>query len=268
VSDDEMVHRSIDGAVATVTLNSPANRNALSAQLRHQLYTQLSKAIADPAVRAIVLTHAGPVFCAGMDLKEAAGTDASSQGVREFPAILELIWTSPTPIIARVAGPARAGGIGLVAVCDLAIAADTATFAFTEVRLGLIPAVVSAPLLHTVSTRAAHELFLTGETFDAARAVEIGLLNRATPSKSLDTEIERILALVLRGAPGALAGIKSLTRSGVNDSLQHQLTILSARSAIYFAGSEGQEGLAAYREKREPVWPALPRPAATAEISR
>ncbi len=118
----ELVHLDTTAGVATITLDSPANRNALSAQLRRELLAHLDTAIADAAARVIVLTHTGPVFCSGMDLKESRGAGAQDQGVNEFPAILERIWTSPTPVLARLAGPARAGGVGLVAACDIAVA--------------------------------------------------------------------------------------------------------------------------------------------------
>ena len=121
---DELVHRVVVDGVATITLNSPRNRNALSALLRRELQDHLDAAIADPAVRVIVLSHTGPVFCSGMDLRESRGAAADAQGVNEFSRILRTIRTSPTPVVARVAGPARAGGVGLIAACDLAVAAD------------------------------------------------------------------------------------------------------------------------------------------------
>src|SRR5246500_3524481 len=128
----ELVHIAVDRGVAVITLDSPHNRNALSRQLRGELRHHLTTAIDDDAVRVVVLDHTGPVFCAGMDLKEATGADTSNQGVNEFPAILERIWTGPKPVVAKLAGPARAGGVGLVAACDIAVAVDTTTFAFSE----------------------------------------------------------------------------------------------------------------------------------------
>lgn len=144
---DELVHYEVAAGTATITLDSPHNRNALSAQLRRELSTALANARDDDAVRVIVLTHTGPVFCAGMDLKEARGAGAANQGVNEFPQILEQLWTSPKPVVARLAGPARAGGIGMVAATDIAVAVREATFAFTEVRIGVVPAVISLTVL-------------------------------------------------------------------------------------------------------------------------
>ena len=260
MTDAPLVRCDRADAVATITLDSPANRNALSARLRSELLTQLDAAIAEPAVRVIVLTHTGPVFCSGMDLNESAGASAGDQGVNELPRILETLWCSPTPVVARLAGPARAGGIGMVAACDIAVAVDTATFAFTEVRIGVIPAVISTVVLPRLQPRAAHELFLTGETFDAARAVEVGLLNRCVPAETLDAEVGRFVGLLHQGAPGALDGTKRLLRRPRGD-LRGDLAALTTISAGYFAGPEAREGMAAFREKRLPAW-VTPQPPA------
>lgn len=252
---DELVHSAVADGVATVTLDSPRNRNALSAQLRRELQHHLDAAVADPAVRVIVLGHTGPVFCSGMDLRESRGAAADAQGVAEFPAILRTILTAPKPVVARVAGPARAGGIGLVAACDVAVAVDTATFAFTEVRIGVVPAVIAVAVLPRLLPRAAHELFLTGESFDAGRAQAIGLVNAAVPADRLDAEVARYVELLRLGAPGALAATKALMQRSGLDSAFAAMQQLSAR---HFASAEGQEGMAAFAEKRPPTW-APPR---------
>ena len=160
----------------------------------------------------IVLDHTGPVFCAGMDLKEAGSAGSATDGVNEFPEILTQIWTSRKPVVAKLAGPARAGGVGIVAAADIAVAADDATFAFTEVRLGLVPAVISVTVLPRLLPRAAHELFLTGEKFDARRAVAIGLLNAAVPADRLDAEVGRYTGMLALGGPTALAATKDMLR--------------------------------------------------------
>jgi methylglutaconyl-CoA hydratase len=260
VNDAPLVRLARRRAVATITLDSPANRNALSARLRRELLDHLESAIGDPAVRVIVLGHTGPVFCSGMDLRESAGATAGEQGVNELPRILETIWSSPTPVVARLAGPARAGGIGLLAACDIAVAVDTATFAFSEVRIGVIPAVISTVVLPRLQARPAHELFLTGETFDAARGVRIGLLNSCVPAEALDAEVARFVDLLQLAAPGALDGAKRLLRRPRGD-LRGDLAALTTISAGYFAGPEAQEGMAAFREKRPPAWAAPGRPA-------
>jgi methylglutaconyl-CoA hydratase len=250
----ELVHRSVAGGVATIALDSPHNRNALSAQVRRELQAQLDTAIADPAVRVVVLTHTGPVFCSGMDLKESRGASAEQQGVNEFPRILATIWTSRKPVVARLAGPARAGGVGLVAACDLAVAAADATFAFPEVRIGLVPAVIAVTVLPRLLPRAAHELFLTGETFDAGRAAAVGLINAAVPGDRLDAEVARYVDLLRRGAPDAIAATKALLQRPPGDDLDAAFPEMQELSARHFASPEGQEGMTAFAEKRPPAW--------------
>ena len=250
----ELVHLDVVGGVATVTLDSPANRNALSARLRAELLDQLEAALRDETVRVVVLTHTGTVFCSGMDLKEARGGAPDAQGINEFPALLEALWTSPKPSVARLAGPARAGGVGLVAACDIAVAADSVTFAFTEVRLGVVPAVISVPVLPRLLPRAAHELFLTGEVFGAARAVEIGLLNSCVPAAELDAEVARFTRMLALGGPEALAATKLLLTAGTEGAFGQALAAATELSARHFTSDEGQEGICAYAEKRPASW--------------
>ncbi|MBV9292682.1 MAG: enoyl-CoA hydratase/isomerase family protein [Frankiales bacterium] len=247
----ELVHLDVERGVATITLDSPNNRNALSAQLRTELLAHLETAYADDAVRVVMLTHTGTVFCAGMDLKEARSGKLAGD---EFPRILELLWNSPKPVVARLAGPARAGGLGLVAACDIAVAADTVTFAFTEVRIGVVPAVISATVLPRLSSRAANELFLTGETFDAARAVTIGLLNSAVAADGLDSEVQRFTDMLALGAPGALAATKTMLRRTIPPAIGDDLSAMAQLSAQHFGSAEGLEGMAAFLEKRKPSW--------------
>jgi methylglutaconyl-CoA hydratase len=251
---DELVHLAVADGIATITLDSPHNRNALSAQLRRELRDHLSAAIADDAVRVVVLAHTGTVFCAGMDLKESRSADADQQGVNEFPAILEQIWTSPKPVVAKVAGPARAGGVGIVAACDIAVATETATFAFSEVRIGVVPAVISVTVLPRLNTRQAHELFLTGETFDAGRAVQTGLLNSAVPADDLDAEVKRYAEMLALGAPNALAATKQMLISQRPSGMGEAFAQMLELSAKHFAGEEGQEGMRSFAEKRKPAW--------------
>jgi methylglutaconyl-CoA hydratase len=251
---DELVHYAVSGGIATIILDSPHNRNALSAQLRRELHGHLGAAIEDDAVRVIVLDHTGPVFCAGMDLKEAGGASSADQGVNEFPAILERIWTGPKPVVAKLAGPARAGGVGLVAAADIAVAAEDASFAFTEVRIGVVPAVISVTVLPRLLPRAAHELFLTGERFSARRAVEIGLLNSAVPTAELDAEVARYTGMLTLGGPKALAATKRMLRRERPANLAADLAAMSELSAGFFASAEGQEGILAFTQKRTPNW--------------
>ncbi len=252
------VHRDDTGGVATITLDAPRTRNALSARVRRALRDHLDAAVADPAVRVVVLTHTGPVFCAGMDLTESRGAAADAQGVHELPAILRTIMTAPTPVVARVAGAARAAGVGLVAACDLAVAADTATFGCPEVRIGVVPAAIAVPVLPRLLPRAAQALFLTGEPVDAARAAAVGLVTVAVPADRLDAEVARHVDQLRRGAPGALAATKALLRRPLDDDLDAAFAAAQELSARHFASAEGQEGMAAFAEKRPPSWGSRP----------
>lgn len=251
---DELVHHDRAAGIATITLDSPHNRNALSIQLRRELSAHLADAIADEGTRVIVLAHTGTVFCAGMDLKESRGGSSSEQGVNEFPDILQRIWTSPKPVVAKLAGSARAGGVGLVAACDIAVAARAATFAFSEVRIGVVPAVISVTVLPRLLPRAAHELFLTGETFDAQRAQAIGLLNSAVDAADLDAEVSRYTGMLSLGGPQALARTKQMLRQRRPDDMSEDFAVMLKLSAERFASAEGQEGIAAFAEKRKPAW--------------
>jgi methylglutaconyl-CoA hydratase len=256
---DELVHLTVNGGIATITLDSPVNRNALSAQLLRELRDHLMATGRDESTRVVVLGHTGPVFCAGMDLNEARDAEASDQGVQEFPQILELIWNHPKPVVGKLTGPARAGGVGIVAACDIAVAAvDEVSFAFTEVRLGVVPAVISVTVLPRLLPRAAHELFLTGETFDARRAVAVGLLNSAVPRELLDVEVRRYTDMLMLGGPAALAATKAMLRRAPAASMAEDFAAMLALSARHFASEEGQEGIRAFAQKRPPSWVRSP----------
>jgi methylglutaconyl-CoA hydratase len=157
-------------------------------------------------------------------------------------------------VLARIAGPARAGGLGLVAAADIAVCADPVTFAFTEVRLGVIPAVISATVLPRLAPRAAAELYLTGATFDGIRAAQIGLVTASVPMKDLENTVSGYIDALVRGAPGALAGTKQLLRRRNADPIGAELAQLTELSLSYFGSAEGVEGVLAYREKRDPYW--------------
>jgi len=243
------------GGVATLTLDSPHNRNALSARLMAQLLDALQRAVDDDAVRVVLLTHTGRVFCSGVDLKETSGGSASGGlPVSAMPAVLQALWECPKPVVARVAGPARAGGLGLIGACDLVVAAADATFAFTEVRLGVVPAVISATVLPRLAPRAAQELLLTGAAFDGARAAAIGLVTVATAAEDLDAEVDRQVGMLLRGGPAALAATKRLLRERAGPPIGEELERLSVLSVGHFTSEEGREGVAAAREKRDAAW--------------
>jgi methylglutaconyl-CoA hydratase len=239
--------------VFTITLDSPANRNALSIALRAQLLAALDAAIESRTARVVVLSHTGPVFCSGMDLRENATAVTGSEGVRELPRILQRIEHCDKPVIARVGGAARAGGIGLLAAADVVVTASSASFAFSEARIGLIPAVISVPVLRRVTMTAARELMLTGEVFDAARAREIGLVNDVVGPAELDRRVAGYARSLMLGGPAALTGTKAMLRQGYDDSDARYGWLLEL-SARQFSSPEGREGGLAFLEKRPPSW--------------
>ncbi len=249
---NDLVRRRSAGEVTTLTLDSPPSRNALSSALLTELHAALAGALDDPGCRVVVLTGADPAFCAGADLKEPLPAAAPAL----FPRILELIWESGKPVVCRVNGSARAGGIGLIAACDIAVASQSATFAFSEVRIGATPAIIAVPCLRRMSPRAAAEYFLTGAAFDAQRAVEIGLLTSAVPKIQLDEEVARYVDLLLRGAPGAMAATKQVLREAGSMPVAAGLARMAELSAARFASEECQQGMAAFAGKHEPAWAA------------
>jgi len=258
--NDTLVRYEVATGVARVTLDSPHNRNALSMALIDQLVSALTAANDDSNVRLIVLSHTGPVFCSGADLKETAqAVAAGGVPAGRLGEVLAAVWNSPKPVVARVGGPARAGGLGLVAAADIAVCTTTATFAFSEVRLGVIPAVISATVLPRLAPRAAAELFLTGETFDGVQAERIGLVTAAVPAEELDAAVERYTAALVRGGPAALAATKALLRGELpakvqQPSIQDKLEALSELSVSFFTSEEGREGVRSFVEKRDPYW--------------
>jgi methylglutaconyl-CoA hydratase len=249
---EQLVRTELADRTLTITLDSPHNANALSTTLLSQLYEALDRATADSAVRVVVLTGAGRVFCAGADLKEARTSPTAAAPL--MSNVVQSLWNSSKPVIARVNGAARAGGLGLIAACDIAIAVEHASFAFSEVRIGVVPAVISVPCLRRIPSRAAAEYFLTGEVFHAGRAVEIGLLTRSVAVEDLDEEVSRYAGMLRRGAPNALAVTKAVLRDGVTSSFSNALAKMSDLSATYFASAEAGEGMAAFAAKRDPAW--------------
>ena len=250
----------VTGDVATVVLDSPANRNALSSALLTQLQAQLRAAVDDGDVRVVVLTGEGTVFSSGADLKELL-SGAPEAATAPLADVLDLLWHSPTPVVARLNGPARAGGVGLAAACDIVVAPPDVTFSFTEVRIGVVPAIIAVPVLRRLPQATALQLFLTGEVFDAVRARELGLVNvvaEAPGEDELDAAVADVVDALLRGAPGALATAKELTRAVPAVSFTEGLRAMSDLSAATFAGPEGREGIAAFAEKRAPAWVPAP----------
>lgn len=238
---------------AVITLDSPHNRNALSRALLQQLHDALLAAAADETVRVIVLTGAGPVFCSGADLKEQRAGDGSLPPV-SMPEILTLIMQGRLPVVARVNGAARAGGLGLIAACDLSVGLTSASFGFSEVRLGVLPAIIAVPCLRRMNRQAARELFLTGEPFDGVRAREVGLLDRAVADDELDATVDAFVDQLGRGAPEALSAAKHMVDSLPGGGLVEDLQRMEALSMQRFGSEEAREGIAAMLEKRPAAW--------------
>jgi methylglutaconyl-CoA hydratase len=262
----ELVHYQVADGVATVTLDSPSNRNALSSALLGQLVHALDRAGADADARVVVLTGADPAFCSGADLTEqqagslqrASFRNQAGQTAGRFPLpeVLRRLWRSPKPVICRVNGAARAGGIGLIGACDIAVAREHASFAFSEVRVGVVPAIIAVTCLPRLAPRAATEYLLTGEVFDARRAVEIGLLSRAVPDDALDAEVARYAELLRRGGPEALGRTKEVLRELPGLDFDVALDRMQELSRERFASAEALEGMRAFAEKRAPSWAA------------
>ncbi|MFJ8918133.1 enoyl-CoA hydratase family protein [Streptomyces sp. NPDC102415] len=233
--------------ITTLTLDSPANRNALSAGLVGELTEALARCAADATVRAVVLTHTGTTFCAGADLTAPPEPAA-------FVALMRAIVALPKPVVARVTGHVRAGGLGLLGACDISAAGPDATFALTESRLGLAPAVISLPLLPRLDPRAATRYYLTGERFDAAEAARIGLVTVAAGPEEVDKALEPVLDGLRRASPQGLKASKELVTATVLKSFDSHAEDLIARSAALFASDDAREGMTAFLERRDPPW--------------
>jgi methylglutaconyl-CoA hydratase len=243
------------GPVTTLTLNRPEKRNALNIALLESLRAALTAAEADSTQRVLVLGGAGPVFCSGLDLGEANEPDAVARSAGLVSEVLCALATSRLVTIARVHGAAMAGGAGLMSACDFAIATRNTKFGFPEVRRGLVPALIMTLLRRQLQERDARELLLLGESFDAARAQAIGLINRvAADEGALDADVRSIVSSLLQGAPGALAETKRLFRELWPAPLADDLHRANAFHLAARNSAEAQEGIAAFNEKRPPSW--------------
>lgn len=252
------VESSLDGGVLTVTLADEANRNALSGRLVAELTEALDRADADPEVRVVVLTNRGSVFCAGADLRERSGEQPGSQSQRSFTSPVADLFgrfrRSPKPYVGRIAGHCVAGGMGLAAAMDISIAPHEAKFGFTEVRLGLAPAMISVLCLPKMSPADAASAFLRGNRFTATEAARMGLITAAVPSHRLDAAVDEATADLLAGSPQALAAAKRLLERVPALDFDEALEWAGSLSAELFASEEAAEGMAAFLEKRPPRW--------------
>ena len=255
----EHLRRTDGGPVATVTLRRPEARNALNAALVGEVARCFEELAQDESVRVVVLSGEGPAFCAGADvgyMRDTAGFsyEENLEDARRLADMFLAVDELPKPVVARVQRAAIGGGAGLVAAADLAVAEEGARFAFSEVRLGIAPATIAPFVVRKIGYSRARALFLTGERFGADLAREIGLVHEVVPEKELDAAVERVAAQLLQGGPAAQAAIKALLGQVEATEPMEALGIMTQLIAELRIGEEGQEGLGAFLEKREPFW--------------
>jgi enoyl-CoA hydratase/methylglutaconyl-CoA hydratase len=245
VSENPPVRYDVEAGVATITLDSQHNRNALSKALVAGVFDGIDRAEADDEVTVVVIRAAGSVFCAGADMSEATG-EGMEQGARAIVELQRRIVASPKPFVARVHGAVRAGGIGIVAACDVAVSASSATFALTEVRLGLAASVISLTVLPRMTPRAASRTLLTGETFDGAAAQEMGLVTTAVADDLLDDELDTVLTGLRKGHPQGLSEGKKLLNAELLADIEARGEERAALSARLFGSDAAREAMLAF----------------------
>ena len=255
----EHLRRTDEGPVATVTLARLEARNALNATLIEELTRCFEELAEDESIRVVVLTGEGPSFCAGADIaymRDTAGFsyEENLDDARRLADMFLAVDDLPKPVVAKVLGAAIGGGVGLVAAADVAVAKEGTRFAFSEVRLGIAPATIAPFVVRKIGYSRTRALFLTGERFDAERAREIMLVHEVVPEGDIDAAVERVVAQLLQGGPAAQAAIKELLRQIEATEPMEALGIMTQLIAELRVGEEGQEGLGAFLDKREPFW--------------
>lgn len=245
----ELVHLEVADQVATITLDSDHNRNALSRQLVSELLAHLTTAGADSAVKAVLIRSAGSVFCSGADLSEASA-DGMVEGAKTVVALQRQIATLDKPVVVELGGPVRAGGLGIVGAADIVIAGESVTFQLTEVRLGLAAAVISLSLLPRFTDRAAADLFLTARKFDAAEAARVGLITRAVSDAELQGDVARVLGDLVKGYPQGLRESKKLLNHDLVARIDALGEQVAAQSAALFGSDEAREAMTAFLSKK------------------
>jgi methylglutaconyl-CoA hydratase len=254
-----MIRRELRNEVLWLTIERPEVGNAIDPSVVDGMGAGIAAAAADPAIRAIVVTGAGKHFSAGADLNYMKSMRGASPAENETDALrtqalFAAVADSPKPVVARVNGAARGGGVGLLAAADVVVAVTTATFVFTEVRLGIIPAIISPFVVARTGAARARRLFLTAEPFDAAAAATFGLVDHVADTDALDATVERITGEIRRGGPQALAEVKRLLADLASAAPGDAGALTARRIAALRAGDEGQEGMSAFLEKRPPRW--------------
>jgi len=248
-----------EGKVLRLVMNRPQVHNAFNAEMIRDLATAFGRAGKDPEVRVIVLTGAGESFCAGADLNWMREVirysyEENLRESRELAELMNSIYALPKPTIARVNGAVIGGGTGLFSACDIVIASERARFGLSEVKIGLVPAAIGPYVIRRIGESAARDLFLTGERFDSRRALEIGLVNKVVPHEELDKKVNEVVELLLGSGPEAIVKCKELLRRVPGMSLEEAKGYTAEMIAGLRVSPEGQEGMAAFLEKRKPKW--------------
>ncbi len=254
MSGQEATLYEIKNGAAWITLNRPENRNALSAILVNELCAHLVAANENSEVRSIVITGTGPAFCAGADLKSPPGQIVDGAQGTTYPEVLSAILESPKPVIVAVNGAAFAGGLGLVGAADIVVTVSDVQFSFSEVRIGVIPAVISVVCIPKLGTHHAMKLFLTGERFTGEQAVGMGFAHRAVTAEELTGAVQEEINAINLGGPIAVQECKKLVRRVRELNIADGFNETGEWSKRLFQSEEGAEGMAAFREKRKPNW--------------
>jgi enoyl-CoA hydratase/carnithine racemase len=246
----ELVHYAVADAVATITLDSQHNRNALSRQLVSELFAGLEAAAADPEVKVVLVTSAGRVFCSGADLSEAS-SEGMDEGTRRIVALQRLIVSMDKPVVTRLGGAVRAGGIGIVAASDIVVAAEDATFALTEVKLGLAAAIISLTVHARMSPRAAALTTLGGEVFTGTEAAAYGLVTKAVAAADLDAEVARVCASLATGAAQGLRESKRILNRDLLARIDAHGDEMAELSSRLFASDEAREAMTTFLSRKK-----------------
>ena len=254
MTENLLIRYNIENDAAWITLDRPHNRNALSAELVSELYQLLGSAENESSVRGIVITGAGPAFCSGADLKSRPDSTVDGSQSVPYGDVLKRIMDCSKPVIAAVNGSAAAGGLGLIGAADIVISVDHAHFSFREVRVGVIPAVIAVVCLPKIGPHVAMKLFLTGERFSSAQAVEYGLVHRVVAQDQLVSAVNSELDAIKLGGPTAIKECKRLVRMVPTWTRDEGLVRTQQWSSEIFQSDEAAEGIAAFIEKRNASW--------------
>lgn len=254
MSDTAFVNTDVDGATTTITLARPERRNALGLELTEQLLAAMRQALERDDLRVLVLAAEGAAFCAGADLKEELDDEGRLRRGQCLVDVILLLWEARVPVVARVQGSVRGGAAGLIAACDIAVASDEVTFSFPEVRIGVVPAIIAPPILARCRWDRILELFLTGDTFDAAHAADVGLIARHVPAADLDTAVDEYRTSLLAGAPRSLQITRRLARDHLGLDLRAALADALQTSAAAFGSPDAQAARIAVAARRQPPW--------------